>query len=214
MIKEKSMIGKDLTGKRFGRLTVLKQNGRDKKGYIIWRCKCDCGNECNVISRYLASNGTTSCGCYSREIHSAMLKTHGHSHTRLHKMWSTMIGRCCYPNVHEYENYGGRGVKVCDDWLDYPKFEEWALANGYNPKAKHGACTIDRIDTDKDYTPNNCRWVDMKTQQRNRRNNVRVEYNGETHCLSEWAEIVGIKYVTLYKRFINGWAFENVLYGK
>lgn len=208
------MRGKDLTGKRFGRLVVTKQNGRDHRGYIIWECQCDCGNKCNVTSRYLTTGGTTSCGCYSREVHSAMLKTHGHSHTRLHNMWSTMIGRCNYPNVHEYDNYGGRGIDVCTEWTDYTNFEKWALDHGYDASAKQGECTLDRIDTNKGYSPDNCRFVDMKTQQRNRRNNVRVTYDGETHCLSEWAEIVGIKYVTLYKRFISGWDFKNVLYGK
>ncbi len=205
------MGGKNLTGRRFGRLVAIEPlEERSPNGYVMWRCKCDCGNEAIVQSRYLVSGGTKSCGCYSKEIHSKMLKTHGGTGKRLFNVYLTMKGRCTNPNAHEYENYGGRGIKVCDEWMDYEAFEKWALANGYQ-EDKRGKCTLDRIDVDGDYEPSNCRWVTMKTQQRNKRNNVLITHNGETHCMSEWAEIAGIKYITFVKRINAGWNMDRAL---
>lgn len=157
------MRGKDLSGKRFGRLLVIEPlEQRSKKGYVLWRCKCDCGNEKIAESRNLLCGGTTSCGCFAREESSRRAKTHGGTGKRLYNVHRTMLGRCNNPNAHEYENYGGRGIKVCDEWLDYGEFEKWALANGYQ-EDKRGRCTLDRIDVNGDYEPSNCRWVTMKT---------------------------------------------------
>lgn len=200
----------DLRGKRFGRLVALEPCGRDKQGYVIWRCKCDCGNIKEASTKNLG-NGTASCGCYSKELHSAMLKTHGGAKSRLYRMYRTMFGRCTNPNAHEYENYGGRGITVCDEWSDFAPFREWALANGYDENAKRGQCTLDRIDPNKGYSPDNCRFVNMKTQQRNRRNNVLITYNGETHCMSEWAEKAGVRYGTFLKRIYAGWSMDRAL---
>lgn len=202
---------KDMTGMRFGRLTVLYPNGKDSKGYIIWHCRCDCGNECDVVGRYLRAGGTTSCGCYHREQHRKAVSTHRESKTRLYRVYRTMLGRCQNPNAHEYENYGGRGITVCEEWQSYERFRDWAIANGYDPNAKHGKCTLDRIDTNKGYSPDNCRWVPMKTQERNRRNNVNLTFNGETHCIAEWAEIIGISPQALRQRLCHGWSVKDAL---
>lgn len=196
---------KDKRGQRFGRLIALEDVGRDKYGYVLWYCKCDCGNHKIVQSRYLGK-GTASCGCIAREIKQKQLTKHGRSRTRLYTVYRTMLQRCTNPNAHEYENYGGRGISICDEWKNsFEEFEKWALENGYDKKL-----TLDRIDVNGNYEPSNCRWVSMKTQQRNKRNNVRVTYNGETHCLSEWAEIFGLKYVTFRQRFYAGWSMEKI----
>lgn len=201
---------KDLVGQRFGRLVAIEPIGRDKQGYVIWRCKCDCGNEKNATLKCLG-RGTSSCGCLSREVHDRMRTKHGKCHTRLYETYRSMLDRCNVPTAHEYENYGGRGIKVCDEWLDFENFYEWAMANGYDENAKRGQCTLDRIDVNGDYEPSNCRFVSMKMQQRNRRNNVLITYNGETHCMSEWAEIAGLKYVTFCHRIKAGWSMEDAM---
>lgn len=201
---------KDLVGQRFGRLVAIEPIGRDKQGYVIWRCKCDCGNEKNVSTKCLG-RGTASCGCLARELSTERLTKHGKRYTRLYGVYDGMIDRCNKPNAHEYENYGGRGIKVCDEWMDFDNFYKWAMENGYDESAKHGKCTLDRIDVNGNYEPSNCRFVSMKTQQRNRRNNVLITYNGETHCMSEWAEIAGLKYVTFCHRIKAGWSMEDAM---
>ena len=202
--------GKDISGERFGRLTAIEPIGKTKAGNIIWRCKCDCGNIKDVSTKYLG-HGTSSCGCYKREVHADMLRTHGKSDSKLFPVWNTMIGRCTNPNAHEYENYGGRGIKVCDEWQSFENFYEWAIANGYDENSDRKNSTLDRINVDGNYEPLNCRFVSMKTQQRNKRSNVLVTYNGETHCLSEWAEIAGIRYGTFLKRIYAGWSMEDAM---
>ena len=122
-----------------------------------------------------------------------------------------MLQRCNNPNAHEYHNYGGRGIEVCDEWLNFETFERWAVDNGYDENAKRGLCTLDRINTDGDYEPSNCRFVSMRTQQRNRRNNRLITYNGETRCMKEWADIAGIAYGTFQKRLASGWSMERAM---
>lgn len=200
----------DLTGKRFGRLVALEPIGRDNRGYVIWRCKCDCGNEKNVATRYLGK-GTSSCGCYSKELHAKMQTRHGKRYSRIYDLHKSMVDRCNRKTAHEYENYGGRGIKVCDEWMDFQNFYEWAMANGYDENSSRKECTLDRIDVNGNYEPSNCRFVSMKTQQRNKRSNVLITYNGETHCMSEWAEIAGIKYVTFCHRIKAGWSMEDAM---
>lgn len=119
--------------------------------------------------------------------------------------------RCTKETTHEYENYGGRGIKVCDEWLDFNKFYDWAVENGYTESRDRKSCTLDRIDVNGNYEPSNCRWVSMKTQQRNRRNNVLLTYKGETHCIAEWAEMLGMQAQTIGKRLQAGWSVEDAL---
>ena len=160
---------KDLTGQRFGRYTVLERSGSDSYRTPMWHCRCDCGNERVVRGCDLKKGTIVSCGCYHRTVVKDMRTTHNGSKTRLYFVWDGMIGRCHRKNSAKYKHYGGRGITVCTEWRDsFEAFRDWAMANGYDENAPKGQCTIDRIDNDKGYSPDNCRWVDMKTQRRNR----------------------------------------------
>ena len=159
----------DLTGKRFGRLTVI---GRAEKGKFgsAWLCKCDCGKEKVVSRSHLTSGETRSCGCLQREHQETGSITHGGTHEKLYGVWSAMKRRCLNKNCSEYKYYGGRGIAVCEEWLhDYAVFREWSLASGYVENEGRNVLTLDRTDNDGPYAPWNCRWVDMKTQVHNRK---------------------------------------------
>lgn len=156
---------KDLTGQRFGRRTVISRAGSDRRGCATWLCVCDCGSESVVTGAELRKNHSGSCGCMRRD----RLTVHSKRKTRLYKVWEGMKTRCYNPSHMAYKRYGGRGITVCVEWCnDFQAFYEWAMANGYDENAPIGQCTIDRIDNDKGYSPDNCRWVDMKTQRHNR----------------------------------------------
>lgn len=160
----------DLTGQRFGRLTVLSELGKAKDGGTIWMCLCDCGNEVQVKSGNLRSGHTLSCGCLMKDRISETQATHRQSHRRLYNVWTSMKARCYNPKSAFFKDYGGRGIYVCEEWVnDYSAFHIWAMTHGYKPSAPKWQCTIDRIDVDGPYAPWNCRWVDMKVQRHNRR---------------------------------------------
>lgn len=149
----------DLVGKRFGRLTVLEYAGSER-----WKCVCDCGGTALVRTNNLILGNTRSCGCYQRNVASRVSRKHGDSSMPLYKVWCSMKQRCCNPNSKAYRDYGGRGIRICDEWVDYEPFREWAMSAGY----KQGL-TIDRIDNDGNYCPDNCRWVGMSVQNANKR---------------------------------------------
>ena len=159
-----------LKGEVFGRLTVLDYAYTDKHGKTMWKCKCECGNEVVVVGSHLKNGHTQSCGCIQKESIIKWSQKHGKRHTRLYYVWLDMKTRCENPKVNSYKNYGGRGVKICEAWRNsFQAFHDWAMSNGYDPNAKRGDCTLDRIDVNGNYCPDNCRWVDMKVQNSNKR---------------------------------------------
>lgn len=200
----------NLIGERFGRLVVVEQLEdyvrRDGSRQHVWRCICDCGNEIHTTTMNLRSGDTKSCGCYKHDSTVARMTTHGESDTRLHSIWKAMRKRCNNPHDSAYNYYGGKGIKVCEEWDDFTSFKEWAMANGYSDDL-----TIDRIDSDKDYCPQNCRWSNFKDQCNNRTNNCFIEYNGERLTIAQWSERLGIKYTTLYRRIKCGKSPEEAL---
>ena len=197
----------DLTGQRFGKVTVLSRVANNKHGRAVWLCKCDCGNEKEIPAANLKSGRTTSCGWYSRGL-KRKTGTHGMTNTRIFHEWQSMLQRCNNPNNQRYEDYGGRGIKVCDEWIDnFVSFYEWSMDNGYDE-----ILTLDRKDVDGDYSPDNCRWVTNLEQQSNKRNNRVIECNGEKYILNEWARITGLNAQTIAWRIDRGWSVEEALY--
>lgn len=156
----------DMTGERFGKVTVQKIAGRTKGKAILWQCKCDCGKIIYETRGNLLSGNVKSCGCERVRRIAQLNRTHGESHkTRIYRIWLNMKNRCNNAAGQDYDNYGGRGITVCEEWeRDYVTFRDWALANGYDDKL-----SLDRIDNDKGYGPNNCRWATAKQQASNRR---------------------------------------------
>lgn len=195
----------DRTGKRYGKLTALYISSTNP---IKWHCRCDCGNECDVISYNLPNGNTKSCGCEQKKIASKTHKIHGMKNTRLYYIWIGMKERCTNPKNKRYNRYGGRGIKICEEWKnDFIAFYKWAKDNGYKDEL-----TIDRINVDGNYEPNNCRWASWKEQANNTSNNLVYELNGETHTLAEWSEIYAMKYQTVRTRIRQlGWSLEEAL---
>lgn len=214
-------------GDHFGRLTVIGFAGhtRSKNGTskLLVKCKCSCGNIIITRSDNLTRGDTKSCGCYhldkAKEICTG--NTFGYKHggtmynPRLYKVYVAMHQRCENPNCDHYDRYGGRGIYVCKEWSGengFSNFREWAMNNGYNPDAPKGECTINRIDNDGPYSPDNCEWVNMKTQMNNTSMNNYITCNGETHTLQEWADKNNINFSTIENRLCSGWPIEKALF--
>lgn len=195
-------------GKKIGRLLVLEQKDKNDKGYI-WYCECDCGNFVNRTTEYLTKQKEkASCGCHWSE----KCVKHGKTGIRLFNVWSSLIARCYDKNNKAYKNYGGRGIKVCEEWKNnFQSFYDWSYENGYDENAPQGKCTIDRVDNDGDYTPENCRWTTMKNQSNNKRSNIFVEINGSVKTLAEWSDFSGISRSTIKQRYHKGWNGEMLI---
>lgn len=193
------MAVKDLVGKKFGRLTVIERDFSVKSRKAHWVCKCDCGNIKTIRSDSIQAQ-TQSCGCLQKEkakINVAKNHRHKESHTHLHNTWLGMKKRCLNPNYNRHSSYGGRGIKVCEEWMEsYEYFRDWAHLNGY----KEGL-TIERKDVDGDYEPFNCEWIPFEKQANNRRTTIWIEYNGKTQSLKEWSKELDINYGTLHSRY-------------
>lgn len=197
---------KDLTGKTFNRLTVIKRAEVEKKE-VYYLCKCTCGNEKIIRGKDLKYNKIKSCGCLNKEKITERNTKHNLRHTRIYRIWLLMKNRCLNSKYHLFKNYGGRGITMYDEWKnDFKSFHDWALNNGYDEHL-----TIDRIDVNGNYEPFNCRWATKLQQQRNTTRLRKITYKNETHCISEWADILGLEYNTLYYRFRRNNYSEDVL---
>lgn len=216
----------DLTGQKFGKLTVIRQAPdhicSSGKRDTMWECRCDCGKITQAKTWDLTSGHKVSCGCIRdsdeyREHLSEKATIHGGSRVgrkeRLYRVWCAMIERCGNPHNSHYVSYGGRGIKVCEEWRNsYDAFRTWALANGYDGQAQRGQCTIDRIDVNGNYCPENCRWVSMDKQANNKRNSHMLTFQGKTQTISEWAKEIGVGATTLLSRIDKrGWSVEKAL---
>lgn len=200
----------DLTGQRFGRLTVLSRT-LNKGKYTRWLCRCDCGNEKEVLSYCLKRGETTSCGCYHKEQAATQHTKHGGRYDALYGVWIAMRDRCYNPRNKDYPDYGSRGICVCAEWLDkdtgYKSFREWATGHGY---AK--SLSIERINVNGNYEPENCRWATQKEQCNNKRNNHLISFGGKTQTMTQWADELGMNSRVLENR-INRyhWDIEKAL---
>lgn len=196
----------DLTGQRFGRLTVIARAPNTGKR-VKWVCLCDCKKEKIVDGGHLRSGAIQSCGCLHREVTSIKHSTHRKSESILYHIWCGIKARCHNPQNKSYMRYGGRGIAICLEWeTSFEVFYNWAIRNGYKP-----GLTIDRIDNDKGYYPDNCRWTTEVIQARNRRSNRLLQFQGDIRPIAEWAEIRGIPYGTLLDRLRHGWSVERAL---
>lgn len=198
-----------LIGRRYGRLVVKEDLGRNKYGDHNWLCVCDCGNEKIIMGNSLKRGLTTSCGCFHKEVVSNISKTHGLSKHPLYKIWCDMRHRCKHDML-----YAGRGIDVCDEWKDdFTAFYNWSLENGWNEEKQNGRnqISIDRIDNNGPYAPWNRRWTDHVTQMNNVRYNTILELDGKIHTLAEWCRIYDMNYHTVYSRFKRGWDLKRAL---
>lgn len=204
---------KDLTGEKFGRLTVIKQQGYTKPNkygqrHAIWYCRCDCGEYvCRTTD--VLKRGKSSCGCRQKEILNEMSeknKKHGLSRNRIYGIWKNMNSRCYRKNDIHYPAYGARGITVCDEWKnDASTFFRWAFENGYQDNL-----TIERKNNDKGYCPENCTWVTKEEQYKNKRQNIMITYNGKTMCASDWGKETGISAQKIRWRYKHGWDVERI----
>lgn len=204
-------------GVKDSRWTVIEQsedavqpNGKHIK---MWNCICECGKIESVNGNNLRSGKSKSCGCLSIEIAKGNfgtggVKKHGCAKTRLYYVWTHIKARCYNSHTDNYKDYGGRGIKMCDEWRgSFQNFQSWALSHGYADNL-----TIDRIKVNGDYEPSNCRWVTQKEQANNKRNNVFFTYNGRTKTLKQWCDYYGKDYRLVHNRINYGkWCFEEAL---
>lgn len=196
-----------MTRQVFGALVVVKQTGNSKDGKRQYLCKCECGQYRIVKGTDLRSGKVHNCGC----IHGNKKYVNGfsldnHSHKRIYRIWNDMKRRCLDDRREDYMRYGGRGINVCAEWLDFQNFFEWSLNNGYGDNL-----TIDRIDVDGGYSPQNCRWADAATQANNRTNNHYMTYLGETKTMKQWCDELGLPYYAVRARQSRGWSDHDSL---
>lgn len=190
-----------MTGQRFGKLTVLYRGENTSSGQTRWVCRCDCGNITNTVAYSLTHGLIVSCGCYQREITINRNRKHNMSNTRIYRIYREMLRRCYDSKRPTYKDYGGRGIIVCDEWKnDFMSFYKWAIKNGYTDNL-----TIERIDVNGNYCPENCTWIIKEDQSKNRRMSHKITINGETYCIAEWAKIMNIKPRLIMVRLNRGW---------
>ena len=191
----------DIIGKKYNKLTCVKKDENKDKRYYIFRC--DCGNEKSIIASNVIGGYSTSCGCVKLKGNNTK---HGGKGTRLYHIWKSMRERCNNPNTNRHHIYYDRGIEICKEWDNFSVFREWALLNGYND-----LLTIDRINGDNGYCPDNCRWATYTEQANNSSNAKMITYNGKTQSQSEWGRELGINHSTISNRMKKGWSIERVL---
>lgn len=197
---------RNLTGQRFGRLVVVERKAHSTRRSAHWATRCDCGTETIVRGSHLTMGKIVSCGCHRRERTIAVSTVHGMSKSSEFNIWMKIKGRCCNKSNRAYQDYGGRGVRVCDAWLD--SFEAFLSDMGPRPSPKH---SIDRIDNAGNYEPSNCRWSTAKEQARNRRSNWKIDYDGESHFITDLAARSVVSTRAFVSRIKAGWPVHNAL---
>lgn len=193
------MQRRNIENERYEKLVAIKPIGINKQGAVIWLCKCDCGKETSIS--IVNWGKTKSCGCLRRK------KKHDLSSTPEYFAWKCMLGRCNNPKTKLFKTYGARGITVCDEWQGEKGLFNFIKDMGPRPD-NH---SIDRIDNDGPYNKSNCRWATRTQQNRNKSDTTAITCNGETHCVSRWAEITGIPRNNIYKRLERGWTVERAL---
>lgn len=197
----------DLTGRKFSHLTVLERVESGRPGLVIWKCQCDCGNITYVRSSNLKSGQVRSCGA-SEHLREWAYRTHSMSNTPLYRKWIGIRRRCYDPKCRSYGRYGGRGIKMCDEWRDsFEAFAKWVEATRTSDDL-----TIERIDYNGDYCPENCTWADRKAQANNRSYCRMFTYNGKTQNLTQWCEELNLEYKRVHNRIFQlNWSFEKAI---
>lgn len=197
----------DITGQKFGRLTVLSVHQSSHPGSRTkWLCQCECGNTTIVTISRLRNGKTKSCGCLRKETCRKNFTIHGSYKLPLHAVWNTMLSRCNNKNSSSYLDYGGRGISVCEEWHKYELFEAWAFSHGYI-----SGLTIERVNNEKGYNPENCIWISKRQQARNKRNTRYLSFNGVSKSVLDWSDEVGISTSTIYARIRMGWSIKDAL---
>lgn len=188
---------KDISGQHFGNLTVIKRDtSYISNKHTKWICQCNCGNTKSIFRNALINGSTKSCGCQQFKGKPGINQTHGMSKTRIYHEWLSMRRRCAKNSPDAYL-YFNRGITVCNEWQNnFMLFYQWSMENGYNDDL-----SIDRIDNNRGYCPDNCRWISMSDQQSNKRNNVKVQYNGKEYCLRQLCKKINFPYKTAHRRY-------------
>lgn len=198
-------------GDRFGKLTVIgfeRVKARKRGTTLKAICQCDCGGTKSVILSSLAQGKTRSCGCLQKETLISRNQKHGWSKTRLYREWKAMKGRCYYKKHEYFDRYGGRGISVCEEWINnFGKFRDWALSNGYDD-----TLSLDRKDCNGDYCPENCHWIPLEDQKYNKRSSRFITVLGETHLLTEWARIIGVSHAAIIHAEKRGQRAEDYIF--
>lgn len=192
----------DITGNRYNNLIVVKRVENAPGGVTVWECICDCGNTTFVRGVNLKSGAVKSCGCLLKNMKTTL--RHNMSNSRLYHVWASIKRRCNAPSDKNYKNYGSRGIKMYKEWADsFETFMAWALNNGYSD-----SLTIERIDVNGDYCPENCTWIPANEQQKNRRTCYSITYNGRTQNLVDWCNELNLPYKLIHNRIHKlGWTF-------
>lgn len=207
-MKKGHRFAEDITGKKFGKLTAIRIDKVKRYKTTVetyWLCECECGNFTSIEASKLKRGHTKSCGCLRRCSKKGYVTKS--DYRKLYRVWIGMKSRCYNPKMDNYKYYGEKGIEVCDEWKDdFQAFYDWSMENGYD-----SGLTIDRINGNKNYCPENCRWVTRKEQARNTSQTKSLEYNGQTKTFSEWSEITGINKETIKQRIRTGWSSEKAL---